>query len=132
MVSSQGRGLFNCLTGERLARDQQPVGTWYDEKQLLARGIGILDKQTIRLAGLYGGGLPTTTEDCWSLNLIAPTWPDYRVILSPPFKTIYDDLDVCVQVFQDYEIRAYGFSNTGKSFVIATSSDITMFKRDAI
>jgi len=130
VVSSSGRGVFNCVTGERVARDYDTGNSWYDPIHLLALGIGPLEGQMIRLAGMYGGGLVTATIDGYSLRLVAPTWPDYRVVLSPPWKDIYDDLDACVQVEADYEIRAYGFSETGRSFVAALNHTLHTFSRD--
>jgi len=72
VVSSNGRGVFDCTSGERLARDDDTADWWYDPVQLQAAGIGPLDGQFIRLAGLHGGGLPLSTRDGWSLWLVAP------------------------------------------------------------
>src|SRR5450631_1343055 len=64
VVSSQGRGVIDCRTGERVARDRgEPDGSWYDERRLRAQGIGPLDGQVVRLAGLHGGGLLTCGRD---------------------------------------------------------------------
>lgn len=129
VVSSQGRGVFDCLTGERIARDHDTSFFWYDPAKLSSLGIGPLDGQIIRLAGMYGGGLATSSGDGWSLRCIAPTWPDYRVLLCPPFLDIYDDLAACVQIEQDYEIRAFGFSDTGKSMVVAQNHTLYLYAR---
>jgi hypothetical protein len=132
VISTSGRGVFECSTGERIARDREPPThdcDWYDIVRLAAVGIGPLANTRIKIAGLYGGGLPTSTEDAWQLSVIAPIWPDHRVILSSPFQSLYTNLAANVQVFEDYDIRAYGFSETGRSFVIATSSDVTLFSR---
>jgi hypothetical protein len=60
-----GRGVFDCNSGERVARDKD--GDWddLDETRLMSIGIGPLSEIRIRLAGLHGGGLPTTTDDGW-------------------------------------------------------------------
>src|SRR5579863_298772 len=59
VVSSQGRGVLDCRSGEYVARDRtEPNDSWYDERRLRAFGIGPLEGQLIRLAGLHGGGLP--------------------------------------------------------------------------
>lgn len=54
ILSSQGRGVIDCLTGEKVARDYED----FDEGgiSLEAPGIGILHDRMIRMAGLYGGG----------------------------------------------------------------------------
>jgi hypothetical protein len=130
VVSSNGRGVFDCVTGERVARDYDDTDSWYDREHLLALGIGPLAGQMIRLAGIDGGGLLNGSPDGYALWLVAPTWPDYRVILSPPQASIYEEIDQCVQVEADYEIRAYGFSETGRSFIVAQNHTLYMFSRD--
>ncbi len=130
VVSSSGRGVFDCVTGERVARDYDTSDSWYDWAHLLALGIGPLEGQMIRLAGMDGGGLIAATTDGYRLWLVAPTWPDYRLILSPPQNDLYYNLDACVQVEGDYEIRAYGFSETGRSFIIAKNHTLYTFSRD--
>jgi len=132
VISTSGRGVIDCTTGDRVARDREPPtqeSDWYDDVRLSARGIGALTNMRVRVAGLYGGGLATSTVDAWQLTVIAPIWPDYRVLLSPPFESLYTNLAASVQVFEDYAITACGFSETGRSFVIATASDVTVFGR---
>src|SRR5690349_1016102 len=65
VLSNSGRGVFDCLTGELLARDQSEI--WdrveFDFTKLTARGIGPLQDVRIRTAGQHGGGLPIYTTD---------------------------------------------------------------------
>src|SRR5688572_12420560 len=70
VVSSRGKGLFDCTTGQRVAREREPLpepaGDGHEAAcPLRCRGIGPLADRTLRLAGLHGGGLPTTTADGW-------------------------------------------------------------------
>jgi hypothetical protein len=60
VVSHQGRGVFDCVSRQKLARDANDA---FDESELTAEGIGLLAGQKIRTAGLFGGSLPTTTAD---------------------------------------------------------------------
>ena len=134
VVSSQGRGLFDCLTGERIARDYENPDSnvdWYNPVRLLASGIGVLAGQEIRLAGLHGGGLPRFTFDGWSLELAAPNYPIENVFLSPPLKTIFVDsfAEGCAKIAEDYEVRACGFSSTGRSFIVAWSHTLNIYAR---
>lgn len=136
VISSRGRGLFNCLSGERAARDYaEPDGDagWYDEVGLVARGIGAIEGQVVRLAGLHGGGLPRFTRDGWGLELVSPDWPLTGVILSPPHKTVLVESYAggCLKVAEDSEIRACGFSATGRSFVVAMSHTLEIYTRPA-
>ena len=127
VLSLQGRGVFDCLTGSRLARDHVKAHEFFDQIRLTASGIGPLEGQTVRVAGVYGGGLPLTTSDGWRLETGAPAWPAHSVFLSAPgsHEPIFiGDDGPC-------ELRACGFSETGRSFVIATSCDLAMFTRTA-
>ena len=84
VVSSQGRGVFDCRAAVRVARNEcEPDDSWYDGVGLTARGIGPIESHLIRLAGLHGGGLPRISRDGWALTLVAPDWPDELVVLEP-------------------------------------------------
>jgi hypothetical protein len=131
VVSSQGRGVIDCLTGEKVARD---YGEFYEnETSLEAQGIGILSDRTIRMAGLFGGGLPVITEDGWQLECVTLKWPEQMLILLPPSSHLYGSVtghpDLMTKIFEDSCIRAYGFSYTGIIFIVATTSDVTIFAR---
>lgn len=43
VVSSQGRGVFNCISGEKIARDCEDSLDFIDETKLVALGIGPLE-----------------------------------------------------------------------------------------
>jgi hypothetical protein len=131
VVSSQGRGVIDCLTGEKVARDDEEF--YENETSLEAQGIGILGDRTIRMSGLFGGGLPSITEDGWQLESVTLKWPEQMLILLPPGSYLYGIVtghpDTMVKIFEDSCIRAYGFSYTGRSFIVATTSDVTVFTR---
>jgi hypothetical protein len=131
VVSSQGRGVFDCISGERLARN--PDEYFGKEVHLEAEGIGPLEGKTITVAGLLGGGLPRVTEDGWCIELVTIDWPDVDILLVEPGSSLYGSLygkpDAFQKIGSDSELRACGFSHTGKSFVIATSSDLIIYAR---
>lgn len=133
VVSHSGRGVFNCLTGEKLDRDYEEDFE-LDPIKLTSPGIGSISDQTIRIAGLTGGGLSTRTKDGWKLKAIPLPWPNYSIFLVRPWKSLFDGIDAVTKLEDDCvcEVRAYGFSYTGRSFVIATTSDITIFTRNEI
>ena len=132
VVSSQGRGVIDCLTGEKVARDYEEF--YENEPKLEAQGIGILSNRTIRMSGLFGGGLPNITEDGWQLECVTLKWPEQMLILLPPSSHLYGSVtghsDTMTKIFEDSCIRAYGFSYTGWSLIIATTSDVTVFGRE--
>src|SRR4051794_31292001 len=67
VISHQGRGVFDCGSGERVARDRsiENVDSWYGHHNLIGMGIGPLAGRHVRLSGLNGGGLPCSTKDGW-------------------------------------------------------------------
>jgi hypothetical protein len=132
VVSHDGRGVFDCRTGERIARERQaPADPWYDAIHLTCVGIGPLSGKTLRIAGLHGGGLPVCTSDEWSLEYVAPDWPDGSIILQPSGSSIFDErrANGCVKIADVEELRAFGFSYTGKTLVIAMSHTLMIFGR---
>jgi hypothetical protein len=133
VVSSAGRGLFDCLTGERIARDASEDFE-HDTSNLLVIGIGPVASQEIRTAGIHGGGLAVTTSDGWSLDLLTLSWPSNSLFLTPPNHWLYDPAfkkipGASMKITVEDEMRAFGFSPTGSCLIFATSSDITIFCR---
>ncbi len=134
VVSSAGRGVIDCQTGAKVARDD---GEYYENEQYLeAEGIGPLENRTLTMAGLFGGGLPRSTSDGWSIEVVTLDWPVGEVLLLEPFSSLYDSLRAKPSRFHkvasDSELRAVGFSYTGLSLIVATSSEVGVFCRDSV
>src|SRR5262249_26293312 len=104
-----------------------------DGRHLEAEGIGPLANATIRMAGLAGGGLPRGTSDRWSIELVTMDWPVTHILLFPPDSWVYGSLhqkpDTFTKLASESELRAAGFSYSGRSLLVATSSDIAIFGR---
>ncbi|MFI7609354.1 hypothetical protein ACIBTV_30170 [Micromonospora sp. NPDC049366] len=135
VVSMDGFGLLDAATGTKIARDRDPdpqVAT-PDGSDLACPGIGVLTGTRVRIAGLFGGGLHATTEDGWTVDVVAPEWPHHRVILSADGgRNAGDPGTSWWHIFDDQghgELRAAGFSPSGRTLVVATSSDVTLFTR---
>lgn len=85
VVSTAGHGLFDAVTGEKIARDRDPdpeTSTPDDARDLACPGLGPLKGTRVRIAGLFGGGLHSTSGDGWSFDVVSPQWPHERVLLS--------------------------------------------------
>ncbi|MFG3498602.1 hypothetical protein [Streptomyces sp. NPDC047928] len=126
VVSADGHGLFDATTGEKIARDRDPdleTSTPDDSPDLTCPGLGPVAGVPVRIAGLHGGGLHHGTGDGWYVDVVAPDWPHHRVVLSLGKEWW--------QVFHaDYsELRAAGFSPSGRTLAVATSSDLTLWTR---
>ncbi len=133
-VTQSGRGLFDSADG-LVARDRaEPPDDWVDQIGLEADGIGPLEGQRVRLAGLAGGGLPTATHDGWHITRAAIDWPNEYVFLEPPGRGVLwsGHEDGCAKLLGDeaVDLRAAGFSPTGRMLVLATAADLRIFVRD--
>jgi hypothetical protein len=85
VVSMDGHGLFDAVTGEKIARDRNPdpdTSTPDGAPDLTCPGLGALEGTRVPIAGLFGGGLHSGSGDGWSLDVVAPEWPIERVLLS--------------------------------------------------
>jgi hypothetical protein len=129
VVSSQGRGLVDCESGEKIARDEEPYEGLSDHN-LYCEGIGPVKNETIKLCSYNGGGLPQSNSAGESLELVAPEWPEYDLILCGNYKNalIPGDQSYCTKIYSEY-IRAFGFSWCGNYIVAACGSDIDLWKR---
>lgn len=134
VVSSQGRGLFDCLSGERIARDDADNYENPDSSEMTAPGIGKLATHAISVAGIHGGGMAKGSADGWSLDVVQLPWPVHFVFLTSGFKHFLDASAQVTKICTDEpcEFRAAGFSPTGKSFVIATSGELTIYSRASV
>ncbi|MGY6647451.1 hypothetical protein [Wenyingzhuangia sp. IMCC45574] len=80
-----------------------------------------------------GDNLSKKTKDSWSLTATLPE-PDDKPFEEYLVRRVYlisPDKKEKIFVGKDAacELRAFGFSSTGKSFVIATSCDLIIYSR---
>ncbi len=124
VMSHDGMGIVDCLTGNIVDRIYSEQDRFGDEYPISAEGFGPLAGEGVSLAGLWGGGLRTTTPDGWVVHRIAPNWPRECVVLCPPDAPEVDDDPTRVAMLlkdSDPGVRAIGFSDSGQSLVVATT-----------
>lgn len=134
VLSSQGIGIFDCLTGERIFRDR---GSWWEDFDAVAAtvpGQDVLSGNRIRVCGLDEPDfLSKKTTDGWMLECIGPVPDDapfekyqvHKIFLTHQggqYRELVDKDGPC-------ELRAYGFSPTGNTLVVALSCDLTIWSR---
>ena len=131
IISSQGRGVVDCQNNELIERNRDANLDWIDLYEMTSQGIGILSKEKILVSGLHGGGLPLRNKNGDGLLYMATEWPIIDIIFEPNYKSIYKENEAkeCFRIFHNYELRAYGFSYDGETFVIATSSEINIYRK---
>jgi hypothetical protein len=102
----------DLASGERVARDRQETGAWFDAARGTALGIGPLEGIAVEVTGLAGGQLPGLTEDGWRADAY-----DGGVTVSAPG---------CqpLEIDDNEELRAFGFSPDGNAFIVATPSGV--------
>ncbi|GLW44856.1 hypothetical protein Stsp02_05180 [Streptomyces sp. NBRC 14336] len=131
VVSGAGHGLFDAVTGEKIARDRDP-DEGVSGADLTCPGLGPIAGRRVPVAGIDGGGLHAGTQDGWWVEVEVPQWPEERVLLSnggrfhnsPHGEGWWHILHSRYSTF-----RAAGFSPSGRTLAVATSSDLTLWTR---
>ena len=132
VISSQGRGIIDCEKNELIERDNDTNWDWINSYEMTSQGIGVLSDEIICVSGLHGGGLPLMNKNGDGLLYMATEWPTIDLIFEPNFKSIYkeNEANECFRIFHDCELRTYGFSYDGETFIIATSSEINIYRNN--
>lgn len=137
VLSSQGQGIFDCKTGDKIARETNNGDWWnsFDQSANSILGFDFLDKIEILTQGLYGvDNLPKRSEDGWELLCTDPQ-PDDKPFEKYLVKSIYlvsPDREQKLLICKDgpCEFRAFGFSDSGETFVVASSCDLVIYSRE--
>ncbi|MDH0336294.1 hypothetical protein [Metapseudomonas otitidis] len=129
VVSSSGRGLIDCRTGEKIERDYDAYAG-LDELNVNCHGIGEIEDEVIQLGGICGGGLPLMNRSGESLELVSPNWPESRLVLAKPYKNalVPGHQADCSVIYTEC-VRVYGFSWCGHYIVAACGSDLDLWAR---
>ena len=125
VVSWQGRGVVDTVSGRKVARDgEEPVAgaSWIDEGSRTVEGIGPLQGRPISCVGLWGGVLPERGGG-WTMRLRSTEGTDQVFLIDEHAGTSWLVQSAIT------EPRAVGFSPSGRVAVVATSSDVTLYAR---
>jgi hypothetical protein len=124
VVSHDGRGLFDLENGKRIARDDAqpaPGSPWIDRKTKRVQGIGPSRGEWFAMNGLWGGALQTRSPTGWTVAVLG------RGRNERAYVTGLRDRTKWLVGRPLGEIRAFGFSGSGRHLVLATSSDVSVF-----
>jgi hypothetical protein len=126
VLSSQGMGIFNCLTGEKLGRKYDAWWPEFNQEDFSIKGFYSLSDSVIKTCGMYGENILSrkTPDDC---IVAAEKFLNDRIFLYPS-----DDEKICLFIPEHdaCELRAFGFSETGKSLIVATSCELVIWSRE--
>jgi hypothetical protein len=137
VVSTSGQSVLDAVTGDLVHRDREAQG--YDIAALKAERRDHPADERFDMAGLHGGGLPTTTQDGWTVARLAIDWPETCALLHPPGASIFAlrtapaaperDASFTLLSRDPADIHAFGFSWTGQSLVLAHSDRVQVWTR---
>ena len=122
-ISSQEQSVIDCRTGKVVFEEES-----YDEHNLIAISES-LGGEVVHIAGLGGGGLRHYAPNGDIMDSIAPYYPKEQVVYMPEYKSCFLSPEECRIIFDDYELRTFGFSKCGNYMVIASASDLSVFRR---
>ena len=135
VVTHSGRGVFDCRTLDRVARDETEDYGSFDAATETVAGLGPLDGRRVRVAGLQGAirtrrQLPVTTGDGWAVRWIDAEkrvgGADASVFLRKPGPGPADERRL--GTFEP--LYAVGFSPDGGTLVVAESHTILVLTRE--
>ncbi len=135
VLSSNGRGIFSCKTGQKVARDYDDYYMEkYDSDNGIVEGFDCLKGEKIVCCGLeFEDFLKKETSDGWKV-VKNPPEPDDSPFERYNVEKIYllnksgnqiiytTKISVC-------ELRTYGFSTNGMTFIVATSCSLEIWNR---
>lgn len=133
VLSTQGRGVFNCLTAEKILRNANDWWSDYNDDDNTVGGFDSLGNERVKTYGLFGGDkLPSRNLEGWELIVSDPEPEDapfekytiHKVFLVDPAGTKY-----FVTKDGPCELRAFGFSESGKTFVIGSSCELVIWAK---
>ncbi|WP_377507391.1 hypothetical protein [Octadecabacter sp. R77987] len=138
VVSAHGQSVFDCRNGAIRYQDEHADG--YDAPPLKAARLDHPAAERFDMAGRDGGGLRSVTRDGWRVARINLCWPETYCILQPPKASIHalarvqqdQDTTFYLMAKERTDIRAFGFSWTGESLVLATASDLHIWTRETL
>ena len=136
ILSSQGRGIFDCLTGEKIDRDNTNYyyDSWNPDTGIVA-GFGILEGKNVICGGFeHDNVLAQKTSDNWGIMIEKEKRPDWqnKIVDTDVLYLFNSDIKEKIEIDSTpYGFdRGFGFSDSGKSFVLASSSDLLIWIRD--
>ncbi|MCU0443883.1 MAG: hypothetical protein MUE85_03125 [Microscillaceae bacterium] len=121
VLSSNGRGLFDCLSGEKIARDYEDYySEKWDYETGLVEGIGILAGKQVVCGGFEYPDILDKKTTGGDQVLIKELGNNTHILIQNNHSTTY-------LLTNPYDTeRAFGFSRTGETFVFATSADLVI------
>lgn len=136
VLSGQGRGIFDALSGEKLIRDHSDyyMDEWDDETAIV-RGFEFLDGVEVICGGFEAPNpLRQTTKDGWQIVIEKEKRLDWKQdnVDSTVLYLVNNQQEQSIEIdYSPYGYdRAIGFSDSGGTFVLATSSEVNIWVKE--
>jgi hypothetical protein len=134
VTSANGQSIISGQTGQRLYRNREQDGL--DISALKGTRLDSPADERFDMAGLYGGGLRRVTDDGWAVEVVRDKCVLHPAnasihFLDPAWDTYKKDATFHLLDHGGEDIRACGFSWTGRSLVVATPSTLAIWARPA-
>lgn len=123
VISSQSQRMINCRSGKKTYCTEN-----YDADDFIAMADELGD-EIVPIAGEEGGGLRRCSRDGNALISAAPFWPKEKIIFMPQYVSCYQKPENCTVIFEDYSIKAFGFSKCGNYMAVCTSDTLEIFRK---
>lgn len=125
VISASGRGVIETSTGKRVARDYVVPrfdSEWIRMDRRLVKGIGPIADEWVSAVGLWGGMMSSVNPRNWLVNL-EKQGPSENVYIENQMSGQHYLIDIPFT-----EVRALGFSKSGRLLVFATSSEVVLYE----
>jgi hypothetical protein len=134
VLSSQGRGLFDCLKGEKISRDSYDYySNEWDCDTGKVKGIGHLSDKIIICGGFeYQDTLIKIINDNLKVEIIKEKRKIWNDTIQDVDVLYINDNGNKTEIYNSpfgFE-RAFGFSKDGKCFVYGTSSNLYIWTNE--
>lgn len=135
VLGGGGRTIFNCLTGEKIARDRfDYYHHKWDMQTGIVEGFDFCEGEEFICGGFeYRDQLIKESNQGWQIEIKKENRLDYNkeskvAEVMSLTKTSINKIEV--EVYHYGITRSYGFSPTGKTFVTAESYGINIWRYD--
>lgn len=115
--------IIDCKTGGKTYCTEN-----YNEDDLIAFAEELED-EIVPITGDGGGGLRRSSQDGNILVSEAPFWPMEKIIFMPNYLSYAQNPEKCTIIFEDYEIKAFGFSKCGNYIAVCNSHTLDIFRK---
>ncbi|PSK92698.1 hypothetical protein [Taibaiella chishuiensis] len=130
VLSAQGRGIFDCISGQRVARDRNTDYPGADTNGAVP-GFGPLAGERVTCGGFeYPNPLKQATADGWEVRIFSLPEAKNDKAARLCIYNIHTKVQHKIASFPYGIDRAYGFSDTGRSFIAGSSPDLLIWSRD--